>query len=853
MFNLTYQGQKAFSLAKNISKKSRNSNTIYSQDLVEALIKTDDSSAGKVMFERHINRIDVKREILAAESVDGHSEKDPSLAYVGMSNPQPFEIRIKSKPVPFVEEQGTNKIAILDREYLVSDYVLYGLNYGKSLLNQRASEEIETQDILLGMVDIQDSNAFWLLLKLLILKMHGFYADPYTNMVSAKLDIHWYQDGSETKKQKHKQFHENLLEHKLLNPDYSLLGEYGRNLTQLAKEKKLSPVIGRKKEIKHLALVLNRKLKSNALLVGAAGVGKTAIAEGLAQEIVKGRIPTLASKRLIALDPDKFSLLMSKGLSTEVIEHLLVELSQLKDTILFIDEIQVLRNHGFFGLFDMLKPALARGELQLIGATTPLEAQDFFKNDDALMRRFETIRVEPLNRLQTDQVIDRSSNTYENFYHANYTEEAKRTAVDLALTYLPSSLPDSAFTILDNAGSLMVAGKDKEVDSTHTYIHDLHSLTKQLAIESKKSLNNDKVKEIKNSMKKLHEQYNLQQANGKKTKYTVKITEKDIIHATEVILGRILSKQDIAKAKKQRLVEGSSVFDLEDHLRNHIIGQDQAIKELSKAIMISKAGLRKNNAPIGTFFFAGLTGTGKTETAKQLAIEEFGSEKNLLRFNMPDFNGLGGQDLFIGSLLQKISMHPNSVILLDEIEKATPSLYHVLLSIMDEGILLPNSATNPDFSKSIIIMTSNIGASQMLERHVGFSKSSDQIKLDNSSTVLTAMRKRFTPEFINRLTKIIVFNRLDHDDLLKITNLLIEDKANLLLEKNIHLKWNSSVINHIVTNYADFKNGARPLERGIDESIMGSIAYKMLKHEVKPSQTINLSIHNDELSIEVTK
>ena len=216
----------------------------------------------------------------------------------------------------------------------------------------------------------------------------------------------------------------------------------------------------------------------------------------------------------------------------------------------------------------------------------------------------------------------------------------------------------------------------------------------------------------------------MQKANGDQKQYTAKITEQAVIKATAGILGRSLSKQDVRIAKQRRTAESTSIFKLEKHLQDHIIGQNQAVSELSQAIMIAKAGLRKTGAPIGSFFFAGLTGTGKTETAKQLAIAEFGSDQNLLRFNMPDFNGFDGQDLFVTSLLQQVTAHPNAVILLDEIEKAKPALDHILLSIMDEGVLLPNFNLNPDFSKSIIIMTSNIGAAQLLEQHVGFTSAS---------------------------------------------------------------------------------------------------------------------------------
>lgn len=855
MYQLTHQGKQAFSLAKNISKKSNldQNNIISTHHLVEAMVKVNDSGAGKTLFDSRITRTDVKKELLGAQLVEKHDEKDPSLNYAGMNDPQHFENTIKDNPVPFINEPGANTIMISDREYLVSDYVLYGLKYGKSLLEQRTTEYIETQDLMLGMADVQDSNAFWLLLKLILLKNHGYYAHPYTNIVVSKLDRYWHHDGTNIAKKKQQQAQKNLLSHKLDNPDYSLLNEYGRDLTQLARDKKLPPVIGRDDEVKHLSLVLNRRQKSNALLIGPAGVGKTAIIEGLAQRMTKGELPTLASKCLVALDPDKFAVLMSSGLATKVIDHLLTELSQHRDIILFIDEIQVLRKHGTLDLFDMLKPALARGELQLIGATTPQESQEFFHGDEALMRRFETISVKPLTRTQADQVLARAIAPYENFYQANYTEEAKQAAVDLASYYLSTPLPDSALTILDNAGSLLCADHSTIGHDSEVYLENLHSLEKALSQESQKSLNEAKINELKAKLKVVRSQYEKAKVNSRKHSYKTQIGKDYIIKATETLLGRSLSKADIAKAEQTRVNDSASIFTLAERLNDKIIGQSQAVEALVKGMFISKANLRKPGAPIGSFFFAGLTGTGKTETAKQLAIEEFGSDKALLRFNMPNYNGIFGGDMFISDMYQKISEHPEAVILLDEIEKSNQSVMNILLSIMDDGTLSPASSINPDFSKSIIIMTSNIGAEQLLQIHVGFNTATDSSSAKTTrNTVINAMKRRFSPEFMNRLTKVIAFNQLTNSDFNQITDLLLHEKSRLLLENKISLTWDPNLTSYIVDHYSDPTNGARPLERGIDEFVMNKVAYKLLKHEIKPSQSIKLSVIENKLSIEVS-
>lgn len=849
MFKLNQQGQQSFALAKNISKKSQHP-VIESQDLVAAMINTTDTSAGAILFFRNVTPVDIRREIAAAQLVTVHVKDDLSLHYLGMRNEEPFENGVKKNPVPLIKEPSCHTVTIVDRDYQVSDYVLHGLRYGQDLNNQRTSTEIETQDILAGLVDTQDSNAFWLLLKVLMTRMHSFYADPYTNIVLSKLDNRWYKDGEELANQKQSRDIRHNLDHKLLDPDYSLLKEYGRDLTQLAREKKLSPVIGRDEEVQHLTLVLNRRQKANALLIGPAGVGKTAVVEGLAQRIAAGQAPALAAKRLIALDPDRFATLMAQAVGTEVISHLLAELIRRPDVILFIDEIQILRHRGTSGLFDMLKPALARGNVQLIGATTPLEAQDFFCQDEALARRFETITVKPLTRSQADAVVESASIPYENFYRANYTGAAKRLAVDLALTYLPTSLPDSALTILDNAGAQMAAQATGAPDS-QDYIHQLHTLEDRLTTAKAKTLNDEAVDRLKSAIADLREKYATQKTNGDRQAYPTTITADDVIKATATILGRPLNKRAVQVAKQQRTAADRSIFDLEHQLRGHIIGQDKAIGELARALMVAKVGLRKPGAPIGTFFFAGVTGTGKTETAKQLAIAAFGSTKNLLRFNMPDFNGIAGQDLFVSSLVSQVMAHPQAVILLDEIEKVTPAIYSVLLSIMDDGNLLPNYQLNVDFSKTIIIMTSNIGAHQLVRQPVGFTGATGDSNLDSEATVRQAMQKRFAPEFLNRLTKVVVFNRLPAPALTRIANLLLEEKRRLLDEKDLHLTWDQSLPAYIIAHYTDPNAGARPLERGIDRTIMAPLAIKLLKHELTPGQTIKLSVTDEQLSIKV--
>lgn len=842
-FDLTQQGQESFAIAKKIAA-AHQAGVISTETLVLAFTKTDDSGAGTVLFDRHITRIDINRELANASHVDRHDSADPSFNYAGMRNSSVFENRIKKSPVPLVNEPGKHQVMIKDRQYTVSDYVLYGLKYGQSLVKQQGSTAIQTQGILVGMVDLQDSNAFWLLLKLLMRKSQGFYGQAYTNIVQEPLNRFQTNDGVNIAERKRREKNNNRLSQRLDRGDHFLLQDYGRDLTKMAKEHKLAPVVGREEEIKRLALILNRRQKSNALLVGPAGVGKTAIVEGVATRITQGQLPSLAGKRIIALDPDKLSDLMINGWSIEIISQLITELTAEKDVILFLDEVQNLRFHGGAGIINMMKPALARGDLQLIGATTPLEAQVFFQGDEALQRRFENIPVKPLTARQTAAVIKRAITPYENYYRVNYSAAACQLAVDLAKTYVDIALPDSALTILDNAGALVNVHHEQGAAVKTKYVHQLSQLRAALHDAEQKSLNDKQVSQLKKQLANLQSQFTQAKNDCTKHHYHDKVTVNDIIEATAEIIGRPLNKTDVTKAQRERNSKEASILTLNQRLKQHVIGQDEAIDSLTQALMVAKAGLSKPGAPIGTFFFAGVTGTGKTETAKQLALEAFGTDKDLLRFNMPDYFSPVGVMSFTQDLYKGVVKHPHCCILLDEIEKVNTPIFNLLLGIMDDGSFLPGSGLHADFSHTIIIMTSNIGAAKVFNNHVGFGISNRSET--NRSIIQRAMEARFAPEFINRLTKTVIFNPLSKDSLLKIANLLLGQKKQLLLEKGIKLSWDQAVLRSIVDQYADSAKGARPLQRGIDHLITGNLAVMILQGHLHPRQRAQLYVDQDQ-------
>lgn len=845
-FNLSKQGQAALATAKQLS----HGKVLTTESLLDALARTRDTSAGRLMLSKHITRVQVSREIQAAHYVDRHPSDDEIAEQLSGFNQDKFTKEFCTKPVPLVHEHGRNEVHIQDRTYLVSDYVLQALRYGQTIVSQQETTSIETRGILLGMVDITDSNAYFILFKLL-LKAGNTYFEPWKNEVYNAFSYLHYMDGDIAKDQAAKQRQDNFLHNKLACPDYSPLTDFGRDLTQMAKDHLLPPVVGRQAEIRRLALVLNRRAKSNALLVGPAGVGKTAIAEGLAERIVAGTLPALADKTIIEITTDQLAKLVYTDLAYEAFAALVDELARRQNVVLFIDEIQNLRLMGGSRLINMLKPALARGDIQLVGATTPMEADLFFDHDEALARRFENISVKPLDRQTADQVISQAITPYENYYQLNYSPAAQQTAVDLATAYLKTPLPDAAFTILDNAGAMVMTEGGHQAQAVKAYVAKRRRLLKKLTAAKQKSLNEGEVKQLTKQLADLTKVITKAKNSCTHHDYDQVIGVAEVVRATEIMTHRHITKEVLAKFKKQRAVANASLLDLADRMKEHLIGQDEAVNQLTQAMMVAKAGLRKANAPIGSFFFAGSTGVGKTEAAKQLAIEAFGSDNQLMRFNMAEYTGILGVDSFTHDLYRAVINHPRGVLLFDEFEKVNnPQIFNILLAIMDDGNFLPNTAVNLDFSQTLIIMTSNLGARQLASgEHIGFGGVT--AGPSNKEVIKRAIHNYFAPEFINRLDGIVIFNPLNTAALEKITALLLKQKKALLSEKGINLSWTPQTIDLIIDRYADPQNGARPLQRGIERLVTNELAPLIIRGALHQGQTVTLTVTNDHLQTEV--
>ncbi|KAF1290546.1 ATP-dependent Clp protease ATP-binding subunit [Candidatus Enterococcus leclercqii] len=608
-----------------------------------------------------------------------------------------------------------------------------------------------------------------------------------------------------------------------------LLGEYGINITQQARDGGVDPVVGRDEEIQRVIEILNRRTKNNPVLIGEPGVGKTAVVEGLAQKIVNGDVPQkLLEKEVIRLDVA--SLVQGTGIRgqfEERMQKLIDEIKQAENVILFIDEVHEIVGAGAAGDGNMdagniLKPALARGELQMVGATT-LNEYRIIEKDAALERRMQPVRVDEPTVEETISILKGLQPRYEDYHHVKYTDEAIEAAATLSNRYIQDRfLPDKAIDLLDESGS--------KKNLTIQFV-DPKTIDKKLqdaeAQKQKASQEEDfeKAAYYRDQINKLEEM----KKNQISDEETPVITEKDMEQIVEQKTGIPVGE---LKEKEQ-----TQLKNLADDLKAHVIGQDEAIDRVAKAIRRNRVGLGKQNRPIGSFLFIGPTGVGKTELAKQLAYEMFGSEDAMIRFDMSEYMEKHSVSKLIGSppgyvgyeeagqLTEKVRRNPYSLILLDEIEKAHPDVLHMFLQILDDGRLTDAQGRTVSFKDTLIIMTSNAGTGKV-EANVGFGAARDGV----TRSVLGQLNNYFTPEFLNRFDGIIEFSALSKENLLKIVELMLNEVNGMLKTQHIHIDVTKEVEEKLVDLGYDPSMGARPLRRTIQDQIEDGIAEFYLDH-----------------------
>lgn len=608
-----------------------------------------------------------------------------------------------------------------------------------------------------------------------------------------------------------------------------LLGEYGINITQQARDDGIDPVVGRDDEIRRVIEILNRRTKNNPVLIGEPGVGKTAVVEGLAQKIVDGDVPQkLMDKEVIRLDVA--SLVQGTGIRgqfEERIQKLIEEIKQAENVILFIDEVHEIVGAGAAGDGNMdagniLKPALARGELQMVGATT-LNEYRIIEKDAALERRLQPVRVDEPSVEETISILKGLQPRYEDYHHVRYTDEAIKAAATLSNRYIQDRfLPDKAIDLLDETGSK----KNLTIQ-----IVDPKTIDKKLqeAEEQKQAASREedfeKAAYYRDQINKLQKMKERQISEEETPVITEKDMEQIVEERTGIPVGELKEK------------EQTQLKNLAQDLKSHVIGQDEAIDKVAKAIRRNRVGLGKQSRPIGSFLFVGPTGVGKTELAKQLAYEMFGSEESMIRFDMSEYMEKHSVSKLIGSppgyvgyeeagqLTEKVRRNPYSLILLDEIEKAHPDVLHMFLQILDDGRLTDAQGRTVSFKDTLIIMTSNAGTGKV-EANVGFGAAREGV----TRSVLNQLNNYFTPEFLNRFDGIIEFKALSKENLLSIVSLMLADVNQTLANQKLHIEVPENVQEKLVELGYSATMGARPLRRTIQDHIEDGIAEFYLDH-----------------------
>lgn len=648
------------------------------------------------------------------------------------------------------------------------------------------------------------------------------------------------------------------------NSQTPTLDKLARDLTKVAREDNPDPVVGRDKEIKRVIQILSRRTKNNPVLVGEPGVGKTAIVEGLAQMIVHEEVPSdMVGIRLMMLDMG--SLVAGtkyRGEFEDRLKKVIDEIYHDGHVILFIDELHTLVGaggaEGAIDASNILKPALARGELQLIGATTLDEYQKHIEADSALERRFATVTVEEPTKDVAMKILQGIRPKYEKYHHIKITDSALESAVNLSDRYITDRfLPDKAIDLMDEAAAMTRIDGQGRNTAHAKHLRELEDLReqKELAIENQDFDQAAKLRQQELSLKNKVDQENARrQKMEDQDEYALKIDENDIAKVVSEWTGVPLTQ--LKKKESERLVH------LEKGLHERVIGQDEAVSALARAIRRARSGLKDPKRPIGSFMFLGPTGVGKTELAKALAQEMFGSEDNMIRIDMSEYQERYSASRLVGAapgyvgyeeggqLTEKVRQHPYSVVLLDEVEKANVDIFNLLLQVLDDGFLTDSKGRKVDFRNTILIMTSNLGATQLRdEKTVGFGAQDVQDNFAAMKEAINAqLKQHFRPEFLNRIDETIVFHSLTKNDLHKIVKLLVKKLENRLVEQNVTLKFTPAAIDLIAQDGYNPEYGARPLRRSIQTLVEDPLSLALLSGDIQSDDVVTVGARQGKLT-----
>ena len=797
------------------SAKSFGHKIVGTEHLLLGLLKEKDGIAAKVL-----NKLGVTEDILENKIIEIEGKNSSESSDVTLSP--------RSKQILELSGAFANK---LKTNYIGTEHILLALAQEGEGLGMRilSSLDIDSRDIAESIIDMMG--------------IDNYPIEPQKPNKSSALP-------SETTSSK-------------------LLDKYGRNLTKSAKQDKIDPVIGRKKEIERIIQILSRRTKNNPVLIGDPGVGKTAIAEGLAIDIAEGRVPdTLKDKVLYTLDMG--SLLAGakyRGEFEERIKQVIDEVIKKGNILLFIDEMHTIIGAGATGegsidASNILKPCLARGEIQVIGATTIDEYRKHVEKDSGLERRFQSVLIEEPTKEDSIEILKGLRDKYEAHHKVKITDESIKAAVDLSVRYITDRfLPDKAIDLIDEAASKVRLKENTPPKDIKDLEERINNIKKEKE-ESVRGQNFEKAAKLRDEQRKAQEELSSIRSNWNKSSKYSNVVDKEVI-AEVVGLWTGIPVSRMMEEETERLLK------LEDILHERVIGQDQAIKSICTAIRRARAGLKDPNRPIGSFLFLGPTGVGKTELSKALAEAEFGDENQIVRIDMSEYMEKHSVSRLIGSppgyvgydeggqLTEKVRRHPYSVVLFDEIEKAHPDVFNILLQILDDGRLTDSKGRTVDFKNTILIMTSNVGAKTIKkQKTLGFGTPDKELKERDEydkmkENIMSELKKQFRPEFLNRIDDIIVFHSLNKDDISKIVKLMCKTLIKRLEEMTIELEMDQDAIDLIAKSGMDLEYGARPLKRSIQKELENELSELILQGTIKSGDRVEATVKEGKISFEV--
>ncbi|MCC0732584.1 ATP-dependent Clp protease ATP-binding subunit [Clostridioides sp. ZZV14-6048] len=807
----TQRAKKAIDLAFE-SAKNLGHNIVGSEHILLGLLKEEEGIAAKVL-----SKVGFTEAYLEGKIIDMEGK--------GEGIPEDIVLSPRSKQILELSGMFANKLKTnyIGTEHILLAIIQEGEGIANKVLNYAGVNDRTLAQLTIDMMGISDNNQY---------KSENSYTGN--------------QNQTESK----------------------ILDKYGRNLTLYAKQNKIDPVIGREKEIQRVIQILSRRTKNNPVLIGDPGVGKTAIAEGLATNIALGNVPeTLKSKTLYSLEMG--SLLAGakyRGEFEERIKEVVDEVVKNGNIILFIDEMHTIIGAGSTGegsidASNILKPALARGEIQVIGATTIDEYRKHVEKDSALERRFQPVMVDEPSKEDSIKILEGLRDKYEAHHKVKITDDAIKTAVELSTRYISDRyLPDKAIDLIDEAASKVRLKENTppaEIKKLELEIENIDK-EKEEAVRCQDFEKAAKIRDEQGILKKQLE--DVRERWNKSSKHSDLVDGEVIAEVVGLWTGIPVNK--ILEEEADRLLK------LEEILHNRVIGQEQAVKSISKAIRRSRAGLKDPNRPIGSFLFLGPTGVGKTELSKALAEVQFGDEDQIIRIDMSEYMEKHAVSRMIGSppgyighdeggqLTEKVRRNPYSVILFDEIEKAHPDVFNILLQILDDGRLTDSKGRTVDFKNTIVIMTSNVGASTIgRQKTLGFSiaKGDEEEKSQYEKmkeNIMGELKQRFRPEFLNRIDDIIVFHSLNAEHISKIVILMVDKLQERLKDMDIKLEMSDEAINLISKSGFDLEYGARPLKRALQKELEDELSEAILKGDVKKGSNIIAKVKDEKIVFE---